>query len=80
MPLSAGSKFTLHIIHPNLDPIDPNYYIEICNVDLQSDKVTIVKIDIKTIVDNVLGSDVKMEFKCIQHKAFRKDYHRYHQK
>ena len=65
VPLSAGSKFTLHIIHPNLDHIDPNYYIEICNVDLQSDKVTIVKIDIKTIVDNVLGSDVKMEFKCI---------------
>ena len=39
-------------------------YERICNVELIKDQLKIIQIDIKTEIENILDSDVKMSFRC----------------
>ena len=53
--ISTGNKFTLHLETP-----EDTY--EICNVTLQPNELKIIKIDIKTDVENKLGGNVRMVY------------------
>ena len=56
---TTNNKFILNAIYP---PGTDEY--EICNVDLEANKLKMIKIDIETNIENTFGSEVKMVFTC----------------
>ena len=55
----SDNNFILNAIPP-----DSNDEYEICNVALKASILKMIKIDIKTDIDNTLGSYVRMVFTC----------------